>query len=302
MATDSTEPLDDVDAASVTPGDVDESEVRAALDSRKPLVRQRGLEVCERLAEADVDAVRPLLDAVAPVAGDDNAANAQRAIGVLDAVADSDPAALDGRLDDPVGALDSDIVDVQLTGATLLGKLVVDEPDLVAPHVREVVEAIGATEPDPAPSDVGEFVDDPVTRQTIMDHEEAERRRRTSGRRTLVNVAVAVAEQRPDAAVDAVEEFTTLLDDVDPGVAGGAVDALGELAAADPDAVAPVRDDLLAALDHDRTVVRARTIRALGHLGDDAAVPKLRELAEADPDEDVRTLAAETADFLGGAG
>ncbi|WP_435180547.1 HEAT repeat domain-containing protein [Halorussus sp. AFM4] len=298
MTTDSSEPLDGTDPESVSPDDVDEAEVRAALASSSPLVKQTGVDVCETLAEADVDAVRPYLDDVAALADDDNAAIALRAIAVLDEVAGEDPAAMEGRVAGLVSAADAEVVDVQLTAATALGKLVVARPDLVAPYASRLAEAIRDTEPDPEPEDVGDLVDDRVTRRTIAEHVEGERKRRTSGRRTLVNVAVAVTEEEPEAAFDAAEGLVALLDDVDPGVAGGAVDALGELAKADPEVVAPASDRLTECLDHDRTVVRARAVRALGHLGDDAAVPDLRRVAEADDDEDVRELAAETADFL----
>lgn len=301
MTTDSSNPLDGIDPDSVTLEDLDEAEVRATLSSSNPLVRQRGVEVCETLAETDVDAVRPFLDEVASLATDGNAAIALRAIAVLDATADAEPAALDGRLADLVGATASDIVDVQLTSATVFGKLVVERPDLVAPHVRELIEAVRVTEPDSQICDPGDVVDDPVTRRTIREHEEGERRRRISGRRTLINVVVAVTEEEPRSAFDVVDELVTLLDDVDPGVCGSAVDALGELAVANPDAVAPVADRLIECLDHDRTVVRARAVRALGHLGDDAAVPKLRTVAETDDDETVRELAEETAEFLASA-
>ncbi|MFC7189314.1 HEAT repeat domain-containing protein [Halocatena marina] len=37
---------------------------------------------------------------------------------------------------------------------------------------------------------------------------------------------------------------------------------------------------------------------ALGHLGDDAVVPKLRTIAATDDDEDVREIAEKTANFL----
>jgi HEAT repeat protein len=109
---------------------------------------------------------------------------------------------------------------------------------------------------------------------------------------------VAVTEERPESALDAVEAFATLLDDVDPGVAGPAVDALGELAAEDPAAVEPVSERLRACLEHDRSSVRARAIGAVGRLGDSRAVPTLRAIADGDEDEDVREIAAETADFL----
>lgn len=298
MSTDSKRPLDGVDPASVEPGDVDESTVREALSSTNPLVRQDGVDVCGSLASADAAAVEPFLDTVAALADDDNAAIALRAIDALKTVAATEPDALAGRLDGLAGAADSDIVDVQLTAATVLGKLVVDRPDLVASYAGRLAVAVRTTELDEKRENFGEFVQDPATRQTLEEHTEAERKRRVSARRTLANVVVAVTEQVPDAALDAVDELVALLDDTDPGVAGAAVDALGELAAADPAAVAPVRDRLSACLDHDRTFVRVRAVRALGRLGDDAVVPRLRALAEDDDDEDVRELAADTADYL----
>lgn len=298
MAANFADPLAGTEPDSVSAGDVDPAEVRAALEASNPLVRQRGVDVCESLVEDDADAVRPLLDDVASLPDDGNAAIALRAISVLEAVAESAPVALDGRLDALVAATGSDIVDVQLTAATLLGTLVVERPDLVAPHVRELVEAVHATEPEDESTDFGEVVDHPATRQTLAEHEREERKRRVSARRTLVNVAVAVTETRPEQALDAIEPLGTLLDDADPGVTGPAVDALGELAAADPGAVEPVADRLRDCLEHDRPSVRARGVHAVGRLGDDDAVPKLRELADADENEEIREVAAETARFL----
>jgi hypothetical protein len=301
MEDNSSEPLSNVDPATVTPSTVDDTAVRAALASSVPLVRQRGLEVC-RLAETDVDAVRPFLDDLAPLAEDSNAATALRAIAVFDAVAGADPTALDGRVGALARAVDTFHVDIQLTGATALGKVVVERPDLVAPHVHRLLSAFDETELDRELPDYSDVVDDRVTQQTLREKEEGERRRAVSARRTLINVVVAVAEQTPAAIAhrETVDGLVTLFDDVDPGVVGGAVDALAELATADPAVVAPARGQLVECLDHDRTVVRARAVRALGQLGDDAAVENLHRLAASDDDEDVRELAADTAAFLDG--
>lgn len=298
MTPDSSKPLAGIDPDDVDPEDVDDAAVHDALASRSPLVQQRGVEVCEALVAVDVDRVRPFLDELATLIADENAAIGLRAIGVLDAVAATEPDALEGRLTHLVSVLDSDLVDVQLTGATLLGRLVVERPGLVAPFVRELIEAIRVTEPGPDVEDFGEVVDDPVTRQTIQEHEEGERRRRVAGRRTLVNVVVAVTETEPEAAFDAVDDLVGLLDDVDPTVAGGAIDALAELAVARPGVVAPARDDIVECLHHDRTVVRARAVAALGELGDETVVPELRTVAETDADQNVQEIARETADFL----
>lgn len=298
MTTESTEPLSGIDTDTVTVDDVDESAVHEALSSRSPLVQQNGIEVCEALANENVDSVRPYLDRLSTLVADGNAAISLRAIRVLDGVAETEPSALDDRLADLVSVMDSELVDVQLTGATLLGRVVVERPDLVAPYTTELVEAIRDTEPDPDIEDFSEVVDDPVTQQTLQEHEQGERRRRMAGRRTLSNVVVAIAEAEPDAVIDAVDALVELFDDIDPTVAGGAIDALGELAVEQPAVVAPVRDDLIECLQHDGSTVRARAVRALGHLGDEEAVSALRAAAESDDDPNVRTVADETADYL----
>ncbi|WP_225333516.1 HEAT repeat domain-containing protein [Halomicrobium urmianum] len=298
MSTDAEDPLDEVDTESVTSDDVTEAEVHEALSSASPVTRRRGVEVCESFAESDVDAVRPYLDDLAALVGGDNSGIALRAISVLDTVADAEPAALEGRVASLAAVADDDIVDVQLTAGVALGKVVVERADLVAPFVERLIAGVRETELDEGIPEVPDAVDDRATRQTIREHEEQERSRRLSARRTLSNVVVAVTQETPDEAVDAVGDLVTLLDDRDPEVAGCAVDALGELAEPHPEAVAPVSEALLDCLDHDRSSVRARAIRALGRLGDDDAVPTLRAMAEEDDDENVRELAAETADYL----
>lgn len=298
MMNDPSRPLAGVVPESVTPANVDGGEILAALDSPNPLVRQKGIAVCERIAEAKIDAIEPYLDEVAQHAGDDDIVVAMGAIEVLDTVAKDEPAVLEGRLSCLVEALDTDYTNVQLRGGRLLADLVVERPSLLVPHVRDVVETIGAAGLDAEARQFQDVVDDPVTRQTLQEHEEVERKRRVAGRRTLVNVVVAVAEAEPVSAPAVVDALVVLLEDIDPAIIGGAIDALGEIATWDPSAVTPACGDLIECLDHDRPVVRARAIRALGRLGDSEAVPKLRTVAESDDDENIRELAEETADFL----
>lgn len=298
MTTNASKPLEGIEPDTVSVSTVDDAEVHAALASSNPIVQQRGVAVCEALAADNVDTVRPFIDDIAALAGDTNAPIAMGAIRALDTVATAVPGALEGRLADLVDAAGSELVTVQLSAAAVLGKLVLERSDIVTPHARELIEGLRATEPDPQLEDFSEVVDDPVTRQTLQEHEEGERQRRVAGRRTLTNVVVALTEVQPEATLDTVSDLASLLDDVDPGVAGGAVDALGALAATDPDAVAPATDDLLACLDHDQVFVRARTIRALGTLGETAVVPDLRAVAESDDDKDIQKLASETAESL----
>lgn len=297
MATDSSDPLDEVDPRLVTPKDIDETEVQAALTSSKPLVEQRGVEVCETLAEVDIDAVRPFLDEIGSLLTEDNVAIVPRSIEVLKIVARDEPTAIESVLPDLVDILDSDSAGVQLEGVAVLGVLVVDRPDLCSPYAHRLTEALRATELEPE-TDLGGVVDDRVTRQTIEEHERKERQRRISARQGLINVVVAIAEAEPRTMVEEVDELVALLNDDDPTIIGGTIDALRAIAEVEPDVVIPVSDRLVECLDHDSEAVRAHAIRALGHAGDDAAVSALRAVAETDPNEDVRSIAAETADFL----
>ncbi|RRJ33790.1 HEAT repeat domain-containing protein [Halocatena pleomorpha] len=297
MTADSPAPLDGIAPESVTPRDVTEADVRVALSSSDPLIRQRGVNVCEALAEQNVGAVVPLLDVIAPLAGVDKPPIALRAIATLDAVVEEEPNELDGRVSGLIDALDSEVVDVRLTAGTVLGKLVVERPELVAPYTRSLIDCLSDTEPDRTATDFS-VVGDRATRRTLQEHAEAERSRQIAGRQTLINVVVAITETEPRAAFDSASDLGALLDDVDPIVSGGAVDALAELAAVDPAVVTPLGDELIDCLDRESTIVRARAIRALGHLGDAAAVPKLRTVAETASDETVRAIATKTANFL----
>jgi HEAT repeat protein len=90
-----------------------------------------------------------------------------------------------------------------------------------------------------------------------------------------------------------------LLDDDNPAVRAAAAGTLAALAEHQPTELNEVVPPLIDALDDVDETVRARAVAALGHLGDDAAVDPLREVAgNEDTDADLRDLAAETADFL----
>jgi hypothetical protein len=297
MDADSSKPLDGVDPESASAMDVDD-ELPAALASDLPLVRQRALQICESLVSEDVDAVRPVLDAVAELTGSDNARTALHALSVLQAVARGDPAALENRLDPVVAALSSDIADVQVAGADLFGTVVLVRPTLVAPHLSGLVDAVLATELDAATTDFEPMVADRVTRRTLEEHEQEERHRRRAARKTIVDVVVAVAEQDPAAAAHATDAIGGLLDDDQPAVVGGAADALGEIGAADVPVDESSREALRACLDHEAAFVRTRTVRALGHIGDRDAADAIADLAATDDDEGVRDIAAATADHL----
>jgi hypothetical protein len=294
----SDEPLASIDLEAVDGETVDATALDAALASTDPTVRQRGVRVCTALAATDLDAVAEHTDGLTRLLADDSTAVATTAGTALRPIAERRPAALAEYTDRVVAAIETD-GDVRQTVTAVLSPLVVERPTAVAPHVAQLVAALTADDGEGESSSVPETVTSTPTRRTIRHHEAVTETRDRVARQTLANVVVAAAEADPDAVDDdALDGMTTLLSDDDAVVAGAAAAALGVVAEADPDAVAPAVPALVASLDYDDTTVRVRAIRTLGFVGDETAVSPLRTVAEEDPDADVRALAGETATFL----
>lgn len=298
-------PLADVRPGNVEPAEVDVSEIREAFDSADPLVRQRASRACETLVTEDVEAVRPLVTDLGSHLHDDSTAVVRTALSALTDLAARDPSALESCLGDLVAVVEADLNGVRLDGARCLGALAAERPDVCVPHVRRLVEEVvsrdGLDGVDASPDTVA----DPATRQTIRDHQIAERRDGQAARALLANVVAATAEAVPAALHDETASFVELLSVDDPLVVCAGLTALAAVARDDPSALTPtgtgdvsVEEALVDCLEHDARPVRARAIETFGFLGTESAVPILRYAAEADPDEDVAALARETAAFL----
>jgi len=108
----------------------------------------------------------------------------------------------------------------------------------------------------------------------------------------------AVTVSRSDATADefdgVVPPATALLKSDDADVRLGAAKLLASVAAVDPEAAAPAAPELRARLSDENSIVRARALWALRDLRDVDAKPIISELADDDPNPDVRTLACET--------
>ncbi|WP_415378481.1 HEAT repeat domain-containing protein [Halosimplex sp. TS25] len=303
MSDGSSAPLTGVDLESLTAADVDDEEVRAALESDDPTVRQRGTRVCSVLGARDADALRPLADDVLARLDDDSLAVSRHAGTALVSLSEVHPDSVRGDLDPVVGFAESDLGGVRMVAARVLGNVVVDHPDAVAPYVDRLVGAVADSEGTYAQSDLEEHVEaaraaDDVATENVMQANKEEAQKRVVSRAALANVVVAVAEDDPGAVVGLVDELAALLDDPDPNVVGAALDTLNAVAEDDPDAVAPAIDPIVDCLQQDDEMLRARAIRTLGFAGATGTVDRLRDVAESDADEDVRDLAAETADYL----
>lgn len=285
------------DQRAVSPDDPEE--IAAALRSAEPTTRRRAVDAFGALVRTDPGAAADHTDVVAERLTDESVVVARGAAEALVPIAREHPEALLDRIDTVVEVVAADAIELSLSGAELLSSLAVEHPERVAESADRLVEILAADEVPTPGTEVPETVDRTEARQILRDVQRESHERRQYVRRTAANVVVAVVEDDPTHLRD-VDALATLLDDSDPGVVGPALDALGTVAASDPDAVRPALDGICECLDQDVTAVRARAVRALGHLGDESAVAPLRRVATGDDDEDVAELAAETADFLAG--
>lgn len=282
----------------VTPTDVSTGAVRTALGATDPVVRQRGARVCDALADQDAERVLPLVEPLADLATDESLAVVQAALSALRTTAAAEPEVLDGALG-PVAtaAATASLPGIRLSCAEVFAAVAADRPDLCAPHAARLVDVLSEEGGDAGDATVPDSVRQSETRELIERQERAAAQQDRTARHLLANVVVATAEADPVAVEPALADLEALLDATDPAVAGAALDALTACVRGGAGDVTP-DERLLDCLDRESQVVRARAVRLLGFLGDDAVVPELRRVAASDPDDDVAELAAATATHL----
>lgn len=278
--------------------ETDTAALAASLSAADPTERQRAARDVEDLAAADPGTAVEFVDGLAPCLDDESLAVTRAAAEALVPIAEAQPGAVLDALDRLVSLVAADTADVAVAAAEALAAVAVERPDAVAPHVDQLCEALAEGEGRTVADELPDSIEHAATREAIRNTVREERERLRYVRETVANVVVAAAEADPTCLAGTVDTLGRLLDDPNPVVVGAVVDALGLLAEVDPDAATQVRDSLVTCLDHEAARVRARTVHTLGLAGDVESLPRLREAADADPDADVRALAAETVTFL----
>lgn len=275
---------------------LDPEQLTAALSSADPTTRREAIDDFGALARTDPDAATDHVGAVAGRLADESLVVARGAAEALVPIAKERPDALVDHLDVIVESLSADAIDLSLVGAKLLAPLAVEHPDTLGESADRLLEILAADDVSTPETAVPETIDRSEARQLVQNVQQETLERRQYVRRTAANALVAVAESDPASVTD-ISALETLLDDTDPGVVGPALDTLGVIAESDSTIVRPALDSILDCLDHENRTVRARAVRTLGYLGEEAAVPALRDVA-AEDDEKVSELAAETVAFL----
>lgn len=285
--------LDDVDPESIAP-----AELRAALESERSLVRQRGARVCAALAADDVDRVRPFVDELGGVLRDENAGVVQTAAAALQEIAAIDVSAVVPILDDLAALVGSDHPSIQLAGAQLLGDVAEERPADCVPVLGELLDGLRDAPVTAGADSYAAYVEDRGTKEAIQQREQESREYEQHARQLAANVVIAAANADPAAVVEHADTLAELAATDDVVVRSAALDALGTLARESPESVRPHVSVAETALDAEATVVRARAVRLFGFLGDEEYVDVLERVAQSDPDEEVATFAGETASFL----
>jgi hypothetical protein len=289
----------DIDPETATPGEVDIERVESGLRSDDNLVRTHAAQLTTALAAEDPHSIQPLVPTLSGLFDDDRAVVLKEVLFALSLLADDEPEAVVDVAGDLPAVLNHDLPIVNSAAARVLRPLAAERPDAFTDHVdqllavveRPVSDPMEGLEPSPNP--------DAVRTETVENIRGQSRRRQLAARVVAVHVVVEVAEIKPASVSPHSDRLLALLDDDNPAVRAAAAGTLAALAEHRPTELNEVVPPLIDALDDVDETVRARAVAALGHLGNDAAVDPLREVAgKEDTDADLRDLAAETADFL----
>ncbi|WP_049899434.1 HEAT repeat domain-containing protein [Halococcus agarilyticus] len=289
----------ELDPDEITPADVDIEHVRAALTDEENLVRTHAAKIAGTLANQDPDVVVALVPTLLDRLAEDHSVVLKESLTALALVADERPAELADGVPALVDLLDHDLPLVRTFAARVVRPLAAEHPEWFATELDDLLATL-----DGEITDLVEELEEPPmgglsTFEQYRAIGEEGRKRQLAARAVAANVVVAVAEADSDAVVEHVPELVDLLDGDDTLLVATSADAIANVAEDHPDAATAAVEPLCACLDgHDETA-RASAVAALGFVGDDEAVGPLREVAnDEEADEDLRALAADTADWL----
>lgn len=278
---------------------VDVERVRDALTSPDGLERDEAAGRCLALAEADVEALRPLApDLVARL--DDGNVNVQlKALAALHHLAEPHPADLADATGALCALLTHEVPRVQYSAAQTVQTLGVEHPEWFVDETDPLLAVLEADVVDPTADGAAHPAGDAALRQQLERVGHGEQFQQHTVRAIAGNLLVEVSRRDPAAVVDDVGRLRDLLGAEDLNVAACAAEVLGNAAQADAEAVRPARAALLDALDGEGEAVVAQAIRALGFLDDAAAVDALRGVAgDESRAAELRSLADDTVTWL----
>lgn len=290
--------LKSVDAESFSVGDVPVDLVAAGLESDDNLVRKKAATLNAALAAEDVELVLDHLDVTVDLLDDERAVVVRESVVTLSWVAEERPGALEDRVGDLVGVMKHELPLVQNYGAQAVQILGADYPEWFVPHVADVIDVVEDERVNPL-DDGNPDQRDQNGAEQYRNLDRADDQRHMAARTVAGHVLIEISDIDPGAVAPHADRLIDLLSHDSLGTRTWSAAAVGNLAQHDPDLVTDAVDPLTEMVDSSDEMAAANAVSALGHIGDERAVEPLRAAADADGvDEDVRALAAETADFL----
>lgn len=295
-----TEDLLNLSPETVTRDDVDLALVREALREGSGLVRDRAAEIVLALGEDDPEVALSALDAVTSAISADHVNVTEKTVTTVVLLAEEDHVdELEQTVEPLVHCLYDELPRTRAYAAKALGAIAEAHPEWFVPHAETLISIIQMDLDDPldgAP-DLAEAEDEMLERFEMIAEEET--KKQFLARATAANLLVEAVRSDPSTGSQYVDELLAAYDDVDPTVMAIVTDVFALIGDADPIAIEDAVEPLIDRLDHPSEEVQARAVKALGFSGDDRAVEPLRALADDDDsDEDLRDLAAETADWI----
>lgn len=289
-------PIHLIKTAKSDPDAIDPAEIERLLADEWGEMRNTGLKVLVGLAVDDPDRVVPFADDVIDCLDDSYGLARSHAALVCWLLAEDRPDLVEPAIPHLVANLRDITPLYRFRAARAVAALGRSRPESFVEHADGLVAAIVKGPTLPEPGDAPE----PDDTEGGLDLPEPDLARSAATKEVAADVLVEVAGEAPPVAADHLPELLPELsngDQVDH-VRGGIVDVAGRIARADPAAAEPAVDPLLGLLEDESRMVRSRAIRALGYAGATGAIEPLREVAEGDPDPDIRDLAGETADWI----
>ncbi|RQG99188.1 HEAT repeat domain-containing protein [Natrarchaeobius oligotrophus] len=289
-----------LERARTEPDRVDVSAIEPLLEADDGHVRHDALRAATLIADDEPDRLRPIAGVIRARVDDPYPVASSTAMMALSLLGESHPDAVRPVAPTIVDHLDDPSPGYRFRAASALVPLAEPYPEFFVERADVLVDRLVA-EPVVTPIRTEAVREENLSPDRIKTREkarEADRGRSIACREILAHLLVHVANVRPDALADRLEEIADELEAAEPSVREALVDVFGHVAEADLSTVELPIDRTVALLEDDDPTVRARAIRTLGFAGAADAVDSLRAVAESDDDEAVAEFARETADWL----
>lgn len=252
--------------------------VRTLLTDPDDNVRAAAASFLGAFCRVDPDAVRPAVPSLATLLEDEYGVARRNALEALERLSAVAPEAVRPIVDSILGRLESDHDDVRARALTILARLSADDGAVAAPAVSTLRDLFryGVERPDGSdgPDDADGPRDESGTSRRLESVHRERRSRHRRVRQLAGHTLRRTATADPDAVAPVADDVVALVADPDPHVRTAAAETLLALADGRPDAVEPHLETLAERFEDDAgAIVPARVAQTVAVLGPTAPEP-----------------------------